>query len=364
MWRIIFILILISNLSFAKKIEIDTFLVQKELEINEQLLKLRSATNDALQLSENESLIQLIESILEHPGTMTYDFTKFETISTIKSPDDAFRLFNWNIENSEGVHQHFCYALLPNRGNKPNTVIKFKEDKITIPSKPSNTLSPNTWYGALYYKILPIKYGNKSLYTVIGFNGGTRSSNKKMIDIFYFKGKKLRLGYPLFQEESESKQLSRRVFFEYAEKAIVGVNLNEELEAIVFDHLVPESENLKGLYSYYIPDMTYDGYTWNGEIWEYKTDFIAVNSQNTKTKQYKPTANGEAPEFVEVDDVWVNPVDSKSPAGAGKSAIAPVPESANNKKKSKRNKNRSPKKTKASKRTKKGNTPRSAIGNK
>jgi len=314
----------ISAVGISKEIEVDTFLVQKEKEINAQLLLVRKAKDDQMRLLENESLEHLIEEILAYPGSFDYPFDSFQTLSTLKSPDNVFRLFNWNIEDNSGVNSHYCYMILPNRSDKPNEVIKFKEDHITIPPRPENTLAPTAWYGALYYKILPIQKGNKTLYTIIGYNGGSRSTNKKILDVFYFKGKSLRMGYPIFQEAAGSKRLLRRVFFEYSEKATIAVNFNEQLDAIVFDHLVPETANLEGMYDFYIPDMTYDGYTWEGSIWEYKEDLIAVNKTNRKVRLYGPNQEGaENDTFVDVKDQWVDPVDG-NPYGGGSNAVAPV----------------------------------------
>lgn len=311
-------------IGFSKEIEVDTFLIHKEKEINTQLLKVRSTKDDQMRMLENESLEHLIESILAYPGSFNYPFQSFQTLSTLKSPDNAFRLFNWNIEDNSGINSHYCYMILPNKNDKPNEVIKFKEDHITIPTRPENTLAPTAWYGALYYNIIPVQKGNKTLYTVIGYNGGTRNTNKKILDIFYFKGKNLRMGYPIFQEAAESKRLLRRVFFEYSEKATIAVNYNEQLEAIVFDHLVPETSNLEGMYDFYVPDMTYDGYRWMGGIWAYNDDLIAVNKTNRKTRLYRPGLEGaENDTFVDVKDDWVDPVDG-NPLGGGTSAIAPV----------------------------------------
>jgi hypothetical protein len=281
-------------------------------------------------------------------------------MSTISSPDGAFRIFNWNTVNDAGLHSHFCYVVVPTRGDKPNTIYTFKEDRITIPPKPDNTLTPANWYGALYYNILPIKKGNKTFYTILGYNGGSTSTNKKIIDVFYFKGKNLRIGYPLFQESATSERLVRRVFFEYSEKTTIAVNMNERMGAIVFDHLAPETPNLVGFFDYYVPDMTYDAYRWNGTIWQYEEDLIAVNKENRKTRVYKPTDVDESEDFIEVKDVWVNPVDNGAPIGvSGGNPIAPVKEEVEGSKKGKKDKN----KNKRHKRLfqKKSKKPRSAV---
>ncbi|WP_070137348.1 hypothetical protein [Crocinitomix algicola] len=360
MKRVLFLLSILSiSLQVnAKEVEVDTFLVKMEAEINAQLILVRGANDDYQRKLENESLIEKIEAVLEYPGVFDYPFSSFQTMSTIKSPDDAFRLFNWNIEDNNGMNKHFCYMVIPN-GSKPNQVIKFEEDHITIPPRPENTLTPNHWYGALYYKIIPVKKGSKTLYTVLGYDGASRSTNKKILDVFYFKGKKLRIGYPVFQEAKGSKRVLKRVFFEYSEKATIGVNWNDRLDAIVFDHLVPETPNLEGMYDFYVPDMTYDGYHWAGNLWLYEEDLIAVNDENRRVRRYNPNAEENGIEYIEVKDVWVDPVDG-NPNGGGVDATAPVEDIRNTKKKG----GKSKKKNKKHRRwffKKKQKDPRSAI---
>lgn len=348
------------QVSYAKKVEVDSFLIKKEVEIKTQLDLVRSVKEDHLRDLENETLKNLLEEVLTHPGVMEHPFDSFKTMSTIAAPDGAFRLFNWNVENNSGLHSHYCYLVVPKWGNRPNEVIEFKEDRITIPPRPSNTLTPEHWYGALYYNIIPVEKGNKTLYTMIGYNGSGRSTNKKILDVFYFKGKRLRLGYPIFQESHESKRLVRRVFFEYSEKVTIGVNMNERLNAIVFDHLIPETPNLEGMYDFYVPDMTYDGYRWEESIWKYEEDLIAVNNRNKNTRVYNPLGSQEdEPEYIEVKDEWEDPVDG-NPNGGGTNAVAPVDE-VDKKKEKKKKKARKKDKKRFKLFQRKKNKPRSAV---
>jgi hypothetical protein len=322
-WSLSILLLSFSFLGIAKEVEIDTFLVRMESEINNQLQKVRSTKDDNLRLLENETLKALVEEILPYPGTFEYPFESFKTMSTITSPDGVFRLFNWNIEDNSGMNIHFCYLIMPSRAGKPNEIIEFKEDNFTLPPRPENTLVPTTWYGAIYYKILPVTKGNKTYYTVLGYDGSTRGTNKKIIDVFFFKNDNLRMGYPMFQEAKNSKTLVRRVFFEYSEKVTIGVNMNEQLDAIVFDHLIPEMPNLEGMYDFYVPDMTYDGYRWDGNNWIYLEDLVAGNNESRRTKLYGPGDQEDTVKFVEVKDDWIDPVDG-NPNGGGTSAVAPI----------------------------------------
>lgn len=336
MKRLLFISCLVSFSLFAKEIEIDTALTNGEVRIGKILTQLRAATDDAEKEFINIELEAELENLLEHPQVIEYPFESWTTMSTIVSPDGEFRIFNWNIEDKQLNHTHYCYVVKKKRGKK-NQVFKFKENKLNLPPRPENTLTPDMWYGALYYKIIPVQKGSKTYYTVLGFSGKDRSSNMKLLDVFYFKGRTLRMGYPMFQESKDSKRLKRRVFFEYSEKAVVSVRLNEKLGGIVFDHLVPEQKNLEGLYSFYIPDMTYDMYKLVDATWRYQEDVIAYNDENRKIKQWRPTDGGNGSEYEEVKDFWIDPV-VPGAIGGGNDATAPVVDvrEKEDKKKSKR----------------------------
>jgi hypothetical protein len=232
------------------------------------------------------------------------------------------------------------------------------EDRLTITPRPEHTLTADHWYGALYYNIVPVIKGNKTLYTIFAYNGNDASTNRKLLDVFYFKGKSMRIGYPLFQEAPGSQHLLRRVFFEYSEKAIMSLRLNDNLGAIVFDHLMPETPQLEGIYDYYIPDMTYDGYKWENGIWVYVEDIIAYNDPNESVRQYIPGDDESEDRYREVDDVWTNPVDPNNPLGGGTNAIAPI-ENVNDADKKKANRERG--KTRQFKFVNKLKGPRSAV---
>ncbi len=307
--------------------ETDLYFQQREPMLSDALIAVRSAVTDEDRKKANDQFIELLELVLEEPGVTEYPFEKLVSMSTVKSPDGAFRIFNWNIEDNSYVHSHYCYVVRPEHSGKKNIIHKLTEDKITITPRPEGTLTPNTWYGALYYNIIPVKKNGQTLYTVLGFNGNDSRTNRKMLDVFFFKGKQMRMGYPMFQEEAGSEKLLRRVFLEYSDQASVTMNLNKHLAAIVFDHLVPEQANLEGMYDFYIPDMTYDGYQWTDGFWTYKEDIIAYNDENRRIRINIPGDTEDEDRSVEVRDEWIDPVDEDSPVdNQGHDATAPIEE--------------------------------------
>ena len=312
-------------------------LINAENEIAELLNTLRKAKTDAERELHNVNLYQAVKDLENINGILDYPFSKLTTMSTIKAGDGAFRIFNWNIENSKLEHSHYCILFKKTRGLKKQVAIEFKEDKYTLPPSPTNMLTPNKWYGALYYKIIPVKSGNKTFYTILGYSGNNRSSNKKLLDVFWFKGSKLRLGYPLFQDEDGGKRLQRRVFFEYSEQANVSVKFIPEIGKIVFDHLAPESEGLKGIYQFYIPDLSYDAFYWKNGHWNYQKD-IQVGNKTEKTTKifYTDPKTGETKFKVEKNK-WEDPTGEGS-AGSGEKHVAVAIENDGKKPDSKKDK--------------------------
>jgi len=303
---LLYILLLIPAFTFAKKIEIDTFLVRKENDLALLLDVLRKSKSNTELEYNNLNFEEELKTVLTAPGIFDYPFDKLTTMSTIKSPDGVFRVFNWNVEDENQTHSHYCYVVKKGRGGK-NQIIKFKEDKYTLGPRPNGMLMPDRWYGGLYYKIVPIKVGRKTMYTMFAYNGGTRSSNKKILDVFWFKGKSLRLGYPIFQDERNDEELHRRVFLEYSEKASISMRYDERINKIIFDHLVPETGNLKGMYEYYIPTMEFDAYFWQNNFWNYQADIIVGNEKVKSRREYSVNQETGEETFKIVPLDYVNP---------------------------------------------------------
>ena len=334
-------------------------LIAAEIEIASWLDSVRKARTDAEQEMHNISLYQAVKDLEDINGILEYPFSKLTSMSTIKAPDGEFRLFNWNIENKNLVNSHYCIMFKKARGLKKHIAIEFKEDKYTIPPKPTNMLTPNKWYGALYYKIVPVRVGNRKLYTILGYSGGTRSTNKKLIEVFWFKGNKLRLGYPLFETEDNAKNLQRRIFFEYSEQATVSVRFLTDIGKIVFDHLVPENKNMEGMYEFYIPDLSYDAYYWKDGRWKYQKDIQVGNKSEKTTKIFYTDPKTGDTRFKVQKNKWEDPTGEGS-AGTGEKHVATdIENDGKSSKDDKRKKEKKPRKQKTAKTEKK--KPQSAI---
>jgi hypothetical protein len=134
-------------------------------------------------------------------------------------------------------------------------------DYTPVLKNPTDSIySNNRWYGAQYYKIIPVlKNVENPYYVLLGWKGNTIKSTKKIIDVLHFKNDKAYFGMPIFDGVPENSG-TNRIIFEYDRRATMLLNYERNEERIVFDHLAPPDPNLKGKFELYGPDFTYDGF--------------------------------------------------------------------------------------------------------
>lgn len=309
-YLVVIVSLLLTNL-FSQK---DTIIPYREKVLFLQLNKMRSAIKDAEKKKLNQEFKDyLLETILI-PDSYTYNFAKLKTLGVIDSPDKNLRIFNWNVQLED--ESNLFFGFIVRKGNKKKNKIIELINKNIVYEMPKEVVQESNWYGALYYKIIPTKKGKKDIYTLLGWRSNGNISNMKIIDVLQINGNHAKLGANIFQTKTEKL---KRVVLEYSKKATVTVRYEPKLDRIVFDHLSPESPSMKGLYEYYIPDMSYDAYTFENDLWILKEDVIAVNELEKNTfKQYNiDKKTGEIKEE-EVKKSWIDPSDLNSPGTQNK----------------------------------------------
>lgn len=321
--------ILISLLSlFVKTGYSQPNLADREIALNLTLESLRNAKNN----DEIDSLNSLFKTemlnFLKLDGAFTYPITKLKTIALLDSPDKLVRIVNWNLEYAD---MSYAYCAFVMRYDEIKEEVKITEliDKLDpYTAKPEGVIDAKNWYGALYYKILPIEYNGKTEYTLLGWDGGTSESNFKIIDVLSFSGNSVKLGSPVFKL---GKSFVKRVVFEYSDKSSMSLKYDDKLKRIVYDHLSPEVPSLKGVYSYYVPDFSYDAFVWEEDKWTLKEDVIAINSEANQQRNKVYVLDEKTGKLKEKNSegAWINPADPNKKNDVGHVARTPESEIEN-----------------------------------
>ncbi len=305
-----YLLVVILSLFFTNLFsQKDTIILKREKVLLLKLDKVRSAILDVDKKKFNQEFKDYLFETLIIPESYTYNFNRLKTLGVIDSPDKKFRIINWNVQLED--NSNLFYGCILRKGNKKKN--KNIELVCENPSAEMSTdfIQENNWYGALYYKIIPIKKGKKDHYTILGWRSNSNISYMKIIDVLQINGNHIKLGSSIFQNK---KSKTKRVVFEYSKKASMTLRYEEKYDRIIFDHLSPESPSMNGLFEYYIPDMTFDAYLYDNETWILNEDVIAVNESEKNTfKQYSvDKETGEIKEQ-ELKKTWIDPTDLNTP---------------------------------------------------
>jgi hypothetical protein len=264
--------------------------------------KLYAATADSTKRFYNKELIALCTNMLKTQGSFEYSFDSVKDIGILTSPDNSFRIYNWNIPLEDGTHEYYGFIHAKQVNMRKVGMFKkiytesYKVFSLTDVSKnvtnTENYISDHTkWYGMLYYKIIPKKSKQKVFYTLLAWDGNDKFSQKKIIDVLTFDNK----GNPVFGGSvfNTPKGTKKRVVLEYSATCTISLKYNKSKDSIVFDHLVPTEPQLEGQFQYYCTDFTYDGFGFKNGKWNYGEYIRVRNEKHERDKYYSDPSKDE-----------------------------------------------------------------------
>lgn len=243
-------------------------LPEYESDVQARLERMVAATDDAVRVLMADSLETLIQEMALSSGAFEYAFDGFRNMGVVDSPDGRFRMFNWNIPFSDETHWYRCLLLFKDKQDFLQTVLLKSDGR--DPSKPEQrVLKPEQWIGALYYEIIPLKSKGKQVYTLLGWDGRTKTTTRKVIEVMTIDGDKIRFGANIFKGTEGNK---KRYFMEYADEVMVSLKFDPKAKRILMDHVSPRDPALEGVYAYYGPDMTFDAFNLEKGKWIFERD--------------------------------------------------------------------------------------------
>ncbi|MCX6181045.1 MAG: hypothetical protein NT150_03850 [Bacteroidetes bacterium] len=264
-------------------------------------------TDDAQKQNMNEVFKLTLHNALLLPTSFKHNFKKLKGISILHSPDNKFKIFTWGFGTSDGVYHYFGFTQFHNKKAK-RMIIRELQDKVASPDEFSQ-YSDSTWYGAVYYEIVPVKKKSDTCYILFGWDGNNWMSKKRIIEVVSFNHEgKIRFGNTIFKEKEEEvikvkkskmpvltkkKEVlpgreKQRIVFEYAAKAAMSLHYNKSMNMIVFDHLAPSDPMYTNMFMFYAPDFSYDGYYYKNNKWYLRRNIDARSSKIIKAQTYTP----------------------------------------------------------------------------
>ncbi|MDM8160163.1 hypothetical protein QUH73_10095 [Labilibaculum sp. K2S] len=236
-------------------------LLEKEQQIKSEFDGLVLADTDSLKLSICNKIEKLFSDLLVEEQSFDYPFSELSKMGKLTSPDQKFRIFNWNCVLSDGSYRYF--GLLQIKLKKSIYVENLTDSELA--GDMFHQYKPANWPGALYYQIIPFKTKSGSSYFLLGWDGNDFRTNKKLIEVLSFdENGQATFGIPVILWKGK---ILNRIVFEYAKQAGMTIQYHEKEKRIVFDHLAPSSPNYQNQFEYYGPDFSYDALEYQKGKW-------------------------------------------------------------------------------------------------
>lgn len=205
------------------------------------------------RLKANFTFIKTLVAALKVPYSYTFSFDSLDMVSILDAPDDRFRIFSWHIPLNDGSYLYYGTIQL----NTPDGSLKLYPllDKTYEIADPELAVTePDNWYGAQYYRIVPLN----DAYILLGWKGHTPHVTQKVIEVLRLTENGAQLGQPIFDAPELSKQV--RMIYRYNRNASMYLDYDTTGNRIVFDHLAPADQQQQGQFDQYGPDLTYDAW--------------------------------------------------------------------------------------------------------
>ncbi|MEO7047383.1 MAG: hypothetical protein ABI091_18920 [Ferruginibacter sp.] len=246
-----------------------TDLQQKEDSMKAPALQIIQGRNVSDRFYADSNFTRTFIRALKTPYSFQYPFDSLITISTLYAPDSSFRIFTWQMVINENiVRQHGAIQMNTKDGSlKLFPLI----DKSDVTENIADTIGNNFgWMGAVYYKIILTRYNNHPYYTLLGYDANNIRSDKKVIEVLNFVNGQPVFGGHYFSIENANvytKNIARYIL-EYKKEAGPRLTFDNDLNMIVMEHLVSESNQPNKKWTL-IPDGDYQGFKWVNGKWVY-----------------------------------------------------------------------------------------------
>ncbi len=266
-----FLLILLSHWGITQKINSDD--VKKIYKIEDSMKRYAlSVLQDSMlqnRMTSDSTFTKQLVRCLKTKNSFYYPFDSLYTISKLYAPDSSFRIFTWQINiNPNLIIQHGAIQLHTEDGTLKLIPLFDRSDAML--NLEDTIVSNVNWIGAIYYKIIMHTIQNNNFYTLIGFDENNSETNKKIIEVMHFENGRPVFGGKFFtlpKEETQSKSPVRFIM-EYKKDAGAKLNYDNELEMIMKEHLVSNT-NEPSKKSTLVGDGDYDGFVWRNQKWNF-----------------------------------------------------------------------------------------------
>lgn len=262
-------------------------------ELSELSLAIWKCKTDSARLLANRQFIAAFYPLLSDSNLPPAALDSIAGITQTHLDGYPMQIFTWNVPLKSGA-SHYEGFVRSRIGERWNVMpMKHRGFQASVPDNAQ--LPADQWYGALYYKVIQVKNDPNGGYTLLGWDGGDASMNRKMIDYLTLTPEGPLFGKPIFKT---AEGLKSRVVYTFSEKT--NMSLRYEYQAIkklkgkkvklkpawmiVADRLIAPDPSMEGMKKSYVASGdTWDGFLFDQGYWKLVEDIEARNPEKAQT---------------------------------------------------------------------------------
>jgi hypothetical protein len=296
----IFCFFVIINLSaIAQKNDSATYrFKQAEAELKQLQKAVFYSRKESDRQEANKEFIAAWKRIIDNPKILSYPFDSLKDVSIVTPRDKKFMLITWDFRKDDGTFNYFGFLLVNNSKRIKKGFLNHETEQAyeafqlvdrsaTVKSPETYIGTPEKWFGMIYTQVIECD----GFYTLIGWDGNDKLTQRKFIDVLFFKED----GTPIFGKDvfRFPRKNPRRIMFEWSQQVSMSLKYNEKRNQIVYSHLAPREEGtmLDGQLQYYGPDGTFDAMELKKDKWVIVEDVDArygKNEEHVNDNKEKP----------------------------------------------------------------------------
>lgn len=237
---------------------------------------------------------KILVRALKIKNSFYYPFNAVIGVSKIYSPDSTFRIFTWNMVYDEYYNRQKGAIQMETRDGSLK-LFPLRDNSEFTDKADDSIRNTTNWIGAVYYSIVKKQFNGKNYYTLFGYDRNNIMSSKKWAEVLTFNTKNEPVfGGPFFNYGDVKQKPRYRFSVEYKKDARVLLNYIPELDVILVDHLISETNEPENKWTY-VPDGDNEAFKWENGKWvhvnkafDYKVDMTGADTYLGKPPMEEP----------------------------------------------------------------------------
>ncbi len=312
MTRKIILLALLTTLTFSIEAQNKERMQAHQARLKALIERVASAPTDNERYLASEEAVGVLAAALAEEESERWQWQLPNYASVLTSPDKLFRIFTWAVVRDDGEFECFGAVQFYNDKEEEYQYQLLHDKSEEIMNREESLLTADRWFGAVYQEIIQTQMGDRTLYTLLGWNGVDNLTERKIIEPVILRGGVPQFGAAAFRRERNI----RRIVLEYTNDAMV--NLSYEMQTIqdvqhervkvkgtnryrtvekikerkerviMFDEVEPQVPGMEGLFQYYVPSGVELAYAFVDGKWELRNGAQGRLKDKKLNKPFEP----------------------------------------------------------------------------